>query len=103
MQKEARRYQRFISKKDTMVALLRPPDDSENNLVGLLLDVSQSGLAFKYLPFKSMDSPVNYKQKCVAFLLQSSASKQPIASKVVYDMDIQEESCFLPPPKRIGL
>ena len=62
---EPRRYERYTPENEIMVALRLPPEQQNWTFMGHMVDLSQSGLSFAYLPiiqpFPS-GPPVNHAQ-----------------------------------------
>ena len=98
---EHRRHERFESTKDATVALLFQPEKCEHNLVGPLINISQSGLAFSFLPLDKIKTPA--RGHCTISLIGSGLSAHTIRCRKVYEVAVPRRSFFLPPPKRVGV
>jgi hypothetical protein len=101
MRIEHRRCERFSPKKDVTVALIYPPQESEYNLTGSLIDIGQFGLAFKYLPFGTLKTST--RELCEVSLLGIHTPTKLIRCRKVYEVDSRDESGPLPSEKRVGL
>jgi hypothetical protein len=85
---EPRRYERYTPKKEIMVALRLPPEQQNWTFMGHMVDLSQSGLSFAYLPI-SRAIPVSVR--CEIMLKYGSKPfDEPIACEPVYELDTKK-------------
>lgn len=97
---ELRICRRLNPQSQVMVALIYPPENSENNFVGSLLDISQSGLAISYV---SLGRTAALKKKhCKLSILKSGMTQKMINCRKIYEMEVSEQSGNSPSVKRAG-
>lgn len=93
---DTRKSARFPIPADTLIVLFSPGDDNPV-LIGSLIDFSQTGLAFAYLPFES--NPKLPSSVCCNMWLQSYGLK----GHTIYETVLSGESYFLCPRMRCGI
>lgn len=98
---ELRFYERFRPKKDIVVALHYPAEESEKYQIGKMVDMSQSGLALSYLALDA--SVISASENCTVSILELPMKTQPIQCRVVYEKELPAYSFLDLPMKRVGL
>ena len=98
---ELRSCERFSPKKGVMIALIYRSPKHESNLIGSLIDISQSGLSFSYLPFSRHKTSI--EEYCKVYFLGLNMPTEPIRCRRVNEVDIHDESHSSQPAKRVGL
>ncbi len=85
---EPRKYERYTPKKKIMVALRLPPEHQNWTFTGHLVDLSQSGLSFAYLP---LSAAIPVRTTCEIMLKYGSKPfEEPVACEPVYELDTKE-------------
>ena len=85
---ESRRHERYTPEKEIMVALRLPPEQQNWTFTGHMVDLSQSGLSFAYLPI-SRAIPVSVHCE-IMFKYGSKPFDEPIECEPVYELDTKE-------------
>lgn len=98
---EQRSCERFSPPKNVMVALLYPPDECEDNLIGHLVDISQSGLSFNYLSIDAV--PISPSKSYIVSVLSPKVLMKPMQCKKVYEIESTGDSYPLRARKRVGM
>ena len=100
---EQREHKRYTPKKEVLVALLLQSRE-HTDVIGRLIDISQSGLALAYLPLDDTIIPV--KTPCEVMLkLKSHLFTKPLKCEIVNETQLNPDTSyyFLHPLNRYGI
>ncbi len=101
---DLRKSERFKASKEILVAIDFSQEKSRGTVIGSLIDISQSGLAFKYLPLDTDEETLGSGfYKVMVRCNPGSFCGLPL-SRIVYDEPLYfEQSYLLPPSRRCGV
>ncbi len=101
---DLRESKRYAPTKEILVAVTLSWEGPVKTVIGSLIDISRSGLAFKYLPLDMITlSSANGSCEIMISYHSGSFSDLPVSS-IVYDKATSfNDFHFLPPPRRCAV